>query len=40
MKVISFSLWGNKLMYTIGAIRNADLVKQFYPDFEISKFKN
>jgi hypothetical protein len=33
-KVISFSLWGNKPIYTVGAIRNADLAKHFYPDFE------
>lgn len=34
VKVVSFSLWGNELRYTIGAIKNADLVKEFYPDFE------
>ena len=34
IKVISFSLWGDKKMYTIGAIKNADLAKQFYPDFQ------
>jgi len=34
MKVISFSLWGNTPMYTIGAIRNVDLAKYFYPDFK------
>jgi hypothetical protein len=33
-KVISFSLWGNKPMYTIGAIKNAELAKILYPDFE------
>jgi hypothetical protein len=33
-KVISFSLWGNKPMYTIGAIKNAELAKTIYPDFE------
>jgi hypothetical protein len=33
-KVISFSLWGNKPMYTIGAIRNAEDAKTVYPDFE------
>jgi len=33
-KVISFSLWGNKPMYNIGAIKNAELAKVFYPDFE------
>jgi hypothetical protein len=34
MKVISFSLWGNKPIYLVGSIRNADLAKQFYPDFQ------
>lgn len=33
-KVITFSLWGNKPMYTIGAIKNAELAKEVYPDFE------
>jgi len=33
-KVITFSLWGNKPMYTIGAIKNAELAKIVYPDFE------
>lgn len=33
-KVISFSLWGNINRYNIGAIRNAELAKVFYPDFE------
>ena len=33
-KILSFSLWGNKQEYTIGAIKNAELAKIFYPDFE------
>jgi len=33
-KVISFSLWGNNPTYTIGAIKNAEQAKKFYPDFE------
>jgi protein O-GlcNAc transferase len=33
-KVLSFSLWGDIKRYTIGAIRNAELAKKFYPDFE------
>ena len=33
-KVISFSLWGNDLKYTKGAIKNAELSLQFYSDFE------
>ena len=34
VKVITFSLWGNKPIYSIGAIKNVELAKQFYPDFE------
>lgn len=33
-KVITFSLWGDKPEYTIGAIKNAELAKLFYPNFE------
>ena len=33
-KVISFSLWGNNPTYNIGAIKNAELAKDVYPDFE------
>lgn len=29
--LISFCLWGNEPIYTIGAIRNADLAKEIYP---------
>lgn len=31
MNVISFSLYGNKPMYLVGAIRNAQLVEHIYP---------
>ena len=34
INVISFSLWGDKPIYTIGSLRNADLAKQFYPEFQ------
>ena len=34
MKVISFSLWGNNPKYVIGAIRNAELARQIYPDWK------
>ena len=34
VKVISFCLWGDQKKYTIGAIKNVDLAKVFYPDFE------
>lgn len=33
-KVISFSLWGNNPTYNIGAIRNADIAKEIFSDFE------
>jgi protein O-GlcNAc transferase len=33
-KVISFSLWGSNPTYNIGAIRNAEIAKELYPDFE------
>ncbi len=32
-KIISYSLWGNKPMYTVGALRNAELAKEIYPDW-------
>lgn len=33
-KVISFSLWGDKLPYNVGAIINAKDAFEMYPDFE------
>lgn len=33
-KVVSFSLWGDNPTYNIGAIKNAELAKEIYPDFE------
>ena len=33
MKVISFSLWGDKPTYTVGAIKNADLAATLFPDW-------
>ncbi len=32
-KIISFSLWGSKMMYCHGAIQNARIAKNIYPDF-------
>ncbi len=32
-KVISFSLWGDKPFYNVGAIRNAELALEHYPDW-------
>lgn len=34
MKVISYSLWGDKPQYTIGAIRNADAAAELFPDWK------
>lgn len=31
MKYISFSLWGSKPMYNVGAIRNVDFAKEHFP---------
>jgi len=39
-KVISFSLWGNNPLYTIGAIQNADLALSIYPDWTCYYFCN
>ena len=33
-KIISFSLWGNNPKYCVGAIRNAESYKEFYPDWD------
>lgn len=30
-KIIAFSLWGANPVYTIGAVKNADLAKEIYP---------
>ena len=31
--IISFCLWGDNPIYTIGAIRNAELAQEIYPGF-------
>lgn len=33
-RVISFSLWGNKEIYTKGILVNIDMARDMYPDFE------
>ena len=33
MKIISFSLWGVDLKYLKGAIKNAHLAREIYPDW-------
>lgn len=35
MKVISFSLWGDKPKYTVGAVKNSLLRSKFYPEWEM-----
>ena len=40
MKVLSFSLWGNNPKYTVGAIKNSELAKKFYPDWEMRLYHN
>ena len=35
MKYISFSLWGNLPIYNVGAIKNAELWKTIYPDWQM-----
>ena len=35
MKYVSFSLWGNKPLYNVGAIRNAELMWEIYPDWKM-----
>jgi glycosyltransferase involved in cell wall biosynthesis len=32
-KIISFSIWGENPKYTIGAIKNAELSLEIYPDW-------
>lgn len=33
-KIISFSLWGSDPKYCVGAIRNAQLAQQYFPEWE------
>ena len=35
MKYLSFSLWGDKELYFIGAIKNAELVNEVYPGWKM-----
>jgi hypothetical protein len=39
-KVISFSLYGNLPKYNIGAIKNSELYKKFFPDWEMWVYHN
>lgn len=40
MKVISFSLYGDNPKYTIGAIKNSELKKIFFPDWKMRVYHN
>lgn len=35
MKYLSFSLWGDKPIYNVGAIKNAELWKEIYPEWQM-----
>jgi len=35
MNYLSFSLWGDNLLYNIGAIRNSELIKTIYPGWKM-----
>lgn len=35
MKYVSFSLWGDKSIYNIGAIKNAELMSEIYPEWKM-----
>lgn len=35
MKYVSFSLWGDKPIYNIGAIKNAELMSEIYPEWKM-----
>lgn len=37
-KIISFCIWGKNPKYTIGALRNAELAKEIYPDWKCKFF--
>ena len=39
-QIISFSLWGNKPIYNIGAIKNLDLAKTIYKGWEVIFYYN
>jgi hypothetical protein len=40
MKYISFSLWGDKPIYNVGTIRNAELCREIYPDWKMIVYYN
>jgi hypothetical protein len=40
MNYVSFSLWGNQPIYTVGAIRNSELIKTIYPGWKMVLYYN
>lgn len=40
MNYISYSLWGDKPLYNVGAIRNSEQIKEFYPDWQMILYYN
>jgi len=38
MKYVSFSLWGDKKIYNVGVLKNAELCKSIYKDWQMSVF--
>jgi hypothetical protein len=38
MKYLSFSLWGDKPIYNVGVIKNAELWKKIYPEWQMVVF--
>ena len=40
MNYLSFSLWGDKPIYNVGIIRNAELWKIIYPDWKMVVYYN
>lgn len=40
MKFVSFSLWGEKLIYNVGAVRNAELINKIYNGWKMVLYYN
>jgi hypothetical protein len=40
MKVLSFSLYGDNPLYAVGRIKNADLHKKYFTDWEMRVYHN
>jgi hypothetical protein len=40
MNYVSFSVWGDKPIYNVGVIKNADLMVEYYPDWKMVVYYN